>query len=528
MRPELTGNEPTIARGRYVLLGRLGRGGMAQVFRAWDAARETHCAVKIMASKLSAKTAIRQRFAREANAMRRMDHPNVVKIIDVDLEAKLPFLVMEIAEGGTLEGWIEAHGEMPPQMVLDVMLQVCAGVMAAHDNGIVHRDLKPPNVLIDHNGVCRVSDFGIAQVKDTTNLTGTGHAMGTWLYMPPEQRLNAKEVDERGDIYNVGVMMFALLTGDAPPDLCLAENDPRVLQVIEQPFRDIIEICVKFLPEDRFQTMYELIIALKALQGSLPTTEGPGLVMEHQTDELDRNILLDLNTLLDRPVASETLVVADRTTDTFTLDSSQPNHPGTVPRFLDASELSEDQLLHQSGLTRAEEPEPVFAVPKTSLLRRIASFIVVLGTLIAIPIGLGVAGIALGTQSVNGAAATAHATERGLVEAIDGGIVADLVELGADPAFLETARQEFQSSVSADRYTRLIGILDATADEVLGDMKKNDPVRMRARTRLRDIHDRTDDLVTAQENWHTAAAGTTGRLAVSIALAEAPPQLEAP
>ncbi len=505
-----------------MLLGQLGSGGMAQVFRAWDSARETHCAVKVMARKLSTKKSIRQRFAREAHAMRKMDHPNVVKVIDVDLEAALPFLVMEIAEGGSLEGWIATHGAMPLQLVLDVVLQVCAGVIAAHDNGIVHRDLKPPNVLIDTNGVCRVSDFGIAQVKDTTNLTGTGHAMGTWLYMPPEQRLNAKEVDHRGDIYNIGVTMYALLTGDAPPDLCLADNDPRVLAVIPEPFRDIVETAVKFLPEDRYQSVRELQEALQELQGTLPPADAPPLAMPSTAIDLDRQILLELNTLLDRPVVSETLVAVEGISETFTIDVDT-NPQTVVPSYLDSDDLSESERAHQAGETRIPKVPALPPLPTVSLLRKLLPLLGIGAALAVIPVVAAFIGAGVGMTRVNGAARVAAEAESTLQSAIDDGIIEDLTELGVEPEPLIAARQTCLSSTAPDRYTTFVVALDQAAEPQLGSMDNNDALRVRARTRIRSIHERLADYNASNRSWKKEAGGVTGGLAVSLLLADGPP-----
>jgi len=309
--PVPTHDQPSIANGRYALLGRLGSGGMAQVFLGWDSLLERHCAIKVIAEGLSRKRSIRRRFAREAQAMDCVDHPNVVKVLAVDLEVKRPYLVMEIAEGGSLEPWVEMYGAMPQGMVLDVALQICDGVIAAHDHGIVHRDLKPGNVLVDAGGGCVVSDFGIAQIADATHLTSTGVAMGTWLFMPPEQRLNAKEVDHRGDIFNLGVTLFVLLTGGPPPDLCLAAQKPELLAAIEAPFRDIVARCVRFLPEDRYPTTRALKADLVDLIGRLPAEAMPPLSTPIQLEALDRPMLLDLNPmrqiLMDRARAKSTL-----------------------------------------------------------------------------------------------------------------------------------------------------------------------------------------------------------------------------
>jgi len=515
--PEPTGHP--IDDGRYILLGRLGSGGMATVFRAWDPKAEQFCAVKVIHSKMSGKKGIRRRFAREAEAMIRMDHPNVILITDVNLEARQPYIVMEIADGGSLDQWMRFHGPMPPRTVIDVMSQVCAGVMAAHDESIVHRDLKPPNVLIDSDGVCRVSDFGIAQVKDTTNLTKTGHAMGTWLYMPPEQRLSAKSVDHRGDIYSLGVLTFALLTGETPPDLCLADRDPSIMDAIDPRFRSIVQTASSFLPEDRYPRVQELLAAMSDLASEFPPPDEPTSLAlpRHELQPLDDRSLLELSSLLDYPMNSMA-----QDSDSETVDRTQRTDGATfLPHYLDQSTLDAQQQRHQTSQDLPEPaskpPPPASSPPRTGRRLRMAAGLSLVPFLAALA-AFGLA-VALGTTQVQRAAIGALDAESALDDALTSGIYDDLVQLGAASDSLSAARLEYASSDDVARFRTYATVLVNTGDGLLADPTQNDPHRLRLRTRLTEVHDRLDGLEAHHRNWRRAGESLQGQLAIALRLA---------
>ena len=186
-----------LANGRYLLVSQLGEGGMATVYRAFDQRLQVWRAIKILAPQYASKPKLRSRFETEAQTMALLEHPNIVRVYDVGHDGPYAYIVMELLEGGSLVDWLEAHGAMPPPMAIEVTLQLCAGIQSAHDKGVVHRDIKPHNVMITADGSCRVTDFGIARVSDRTHdgMTRTGAVMGTWGYMAPEQRTDAKHVD---------------------------------------------------------------------------------------------------------------------------------------------------------------------------------------------------------------------------------------------------------------------------------------------------------------------------------------------
>lgn len=187
---------------------------MAAVYRGWDQRLGVWRAVKVLSPTHAAKPKLRARFESEAKAMAMLEHPHIVRIYNVSQDGALMFIVMEVIEGGDLVDWQREFGAMPPRMAVDVMLQVCDALEAAHDKGVIHRDIKPHNILLTTDGQCRVSDFGIARFEAVERgRTHTGMAMGTHGYMAPEQRDDAHGVDGRADVYSLG---FALQPAHPP------------------------------------------------------------------------------------------------------------------------------------------------------------------------------------------------------------------------------------------------------------------------------------------------------------------------
>src|SRR5688500_16896696 len=170
---------PVIGNGRYAIVAKIAEGGMAGVYRGWDFKLKVWRAIKILLPEYAGRASLRTRFETEASTMARLDHPNVIRVYDVGTAEALPYMVMELAEGGTVNGWIDLHGRMPAALACDVTIQAAAGLGAAHRIGVVHRDVKPHNLLVTAEGVVKVTDFGIARVLFADGLTRTGSTMGT-------------------------------------------------------------------------------------------------------------------------------------------------------------------------------------------------------------------------------------------------------------------------------------------------------------------------------------------------------------
>ncbi|MER7756539.1 protein kinase [Kitasatospora sp. NPDC097643] len=213
----------SLGNGRYVLQRLLGEGGMASVHLAYDSVLDRQVALKSMHSELGRDDSFKERFRREAQAVARLEHPNIVTVYDSGEDiapdgSSTPYIVMQLIDGkGLREAMNEAvaqYGAMPTEEALKVTVGVLNALEASHDMGLVHRDIKPGNVMFDRKGNVKVMDFGIARALESgvTSMTQTGMVVGTPQYLSPEQALG-KPVDARSDLYSVGVMLFEMLTG---------------------------------------------------------------------------------------------------------------------------------------------------------------------------------------------------------------------------------------------------------------------------------------------------------------------------
>jgi hypothetical protein len=205
---------------RYRLAERLGAGGMGVVYKGEDTSSGEPVAVKFLHEAFAGMPDLVKRFEREVQAMRRMAHPHVVRIVDSGVDGGVPYLVMEFQSGKALNEILD-RGALPAARAVGIVRQVLAGVAAAHGSGVVHRDLKPDNIMllkgVDGDFV-KILDFGLAKMVQGTNgtqLTNTGFALGTPGYMAPEQA-NGENIDERADIYSVGVMLYHMVVGHKP------------------------------------------------------------------------------------------------------------------------------------------------------------------------------------------------------------------------------------------------------------------------------------------------------------------------
>ena len=201
--------------GRYEIVRRLARGGMATVYLATDRRLTRTVAVKVMHDDLGGDQDFASRFDREARAAARLSHPNVVSVFDQGMDAGRPYMVMEYVEGSTLRHVVSREAPMEPQRALDLLLPVVSAVAAAHEAGIIHRDLKPENVLISTRGQIKVADFGLARAVTAHTATANGMLIGSVSYIAPELVTHG-HADTRCDVYALGVMLFEMLTGRKP------------------------------------------------------------------------------------------------------------------------------------------------------------------------------------------------------------------------------------------------------------------------------------------------------------------------
>src|SRR6476661_6900197 len=264
----------TVVAGRYRLLGRLGSGGMADVWCAEDSLLNRRVALKFLHARFAQDEQFVERFRREASSAAGLQHPNVVGVFDRGTFDGAHFIAMEYVEGASLKDLIE-RGLSVPEAV-EIVRQVLAGVKYAHEHGIVHRDLKPQNVLVDSEGRARVTDFGIARAG-ASEITQTGSVLGTAQYLSPEQA-QGLPVTTASDIYSVGVMLYEALTGRVPFD---ADSPVTVAlkQVSERPrppselnpavSRALDGVVLRALAKDpvnRFASAEEFLQALDAAE----------------------------------------------------------------------------------------------------------------------------------------------------------------------------------------------------------------------------------------------------------------------
>ena len=276
--------------GRYELEELVGEGGMSSVYRAHDTVLERRVAIKVLHEHFSRDPEYVERFRREARAIARLAHPNVVTVIDRGEWEGRQFIVFEHVAGENLKAVISREGPLPVDRALELACQIARALAFAHELGIVHRDVKPHNVLLDGSGTAKVTDFGIARALDSDDaLTATGTVLGTGQYLSPEQA-NGERGDERSDQYSLGVVTFELLTGSVPysGDNLMAVamrhvRDPvpsvRALRPdVPERVDAVIARAMSKRPEDRFDSMGELAVALESCRES----EG---VREERPDE---------------------------------------------------------------------------------------------------------------------------------------------------------------------------------------------------------------------------------------------------
>ncbi|WP_077617775.1 Stk1 family PASTA domain-containing Ser/Thr kinase [Bacillus sinesaloumensis] len=201
--------------GRYKVLEVIGGGGMANVYLARDVILERDVAIKVLRLDFSNDEEFIKRFRREAHAATSLAHPNIVSIYDVGEEEDIYYIVMEYVPGQTLKQYIQRNAPLHSKETINIMLQLTSAITHAHQNQIVHRDIKPQNILIDHDGTVKVTDFGIAVALSSTTITQTNSVLGSVHYLSPEQARGGMST-RKSDIYSLGIVMFELLTGRVP------------------------------------------------------------------------------------------------------------------------------------------------------------------------------------------------------------------------------------------------------------------------------------------------------------------------
>ena len=278
--------------GKYRIMEPLGRGGMAQVYKAYHASLDRLVAIKTLRSDLVEETEFLARFRREARAVAALRHPNIVQVYDFDVQNDIYFMVMELLDGDTLKASLNAfrkQGErLPLGELVHILNDVLSGLSFAHSQGVIHRDLKPSNIMLTRNSQAVLTDFGIAQIMGGTQYTVAGALMGTLAYMAPEQGRDGK-CDARSDIYSLGIVYYEMLTGSIPFDadtplaiLMKHLNDPLPLPrhkypSIPEAFERVALKALSKNPDDRYQSADEMSLALNSAAQETKT-EVPGTI----------------------------------------------------------------------------------------------------------------------------------------------------------------------------------------------------------------------------------------------------------
>jgi serine/threonine-protein kinase len=272
---------------RYEIIEELGRGGMGRVYRVEDAKLKQEVALKLIKPEIAKDKKTIERFRNELKTARMISHKNVCRMFDIGEEKGAYFITMEYVSGEDLKSFIRRAGLLGTGKAIFIARQICEGLTEAHRLGVVHRDLKPQNVMIDMHGNARIMDFGIARSLEAKGITGAGVMIGTPEYMSPEQ-VEGKEVDQRSDIYCLGVILFEMLTGQVPfkgnTALSIAvqhktESPPDPKSINPQIPENLSRIILKCLEKDkdlRYRNIEMLHSDLMVVEEGLPTTvKGP-------------------------------------------------------------------------------------------------------------------------------------------------------------------------------------------------------------------------------------------------------------
>jgi len=246
-----TASAPTI--GDYRILSKIGQGGIAEVYKALQSSLQREVAIKILSPDYTCDSDIVKRFERESLLIARLNHPNIVHVIDRGVKGQRYYFVMEYVDGTNFKNIIH-NPDIGIKNKIEIVIQVCKALDFAHKNGVVHRDIKPANILIDRQGNAKVADFGIAQLHDSPDceLTSSDIVMGTLAYMSPEQRLSSASVTDATDIYALGIILYEICCGKKPAGRFKMPSE--VNPDIPGELDEIIIRCLAEAPGDRYPT----------------------------------------------------------------------------------------------------------------------------------------------------------------------------------------------------------------------------------------------------------------------------------
>ncbi|CUP68285.1 Stk1 family PASTA domain-containing Ser/Thr kinase [Clostridium baratii] len=281
---------------RYELLEKIGEGGMAVVYKARCNKLNRFVAVKILKDEYADNEEIVKKFKKEATAIAKLSDTNIVNVLDVGSEGTRNYIVMELVNGKTLKEAISEFGSLNYETAITIAIQVAKALECAHKNSIIHRDIKPQNILVTEEGLVKVTDFGIAKSSDSATLTNTSTILGSAHYFSPEQAKGAF-IDERTDIYSLGIVMYEMVTGklpfeaDSPVTIALKHLQEQVVPPKELNSRvpgslnKVILKCMEKDADNRYQNVKDLIADLQKIKANPDALIGEEELQNQQTAE---------------------------------------------------------------------------------------------------------------------------------------------------------------------------------------------------------------------------------------------------
>ena len=277
----------------------IGKGGMGAVYKARQPALDRFVALKVLPPAMGSDPGFAERFNREARALARLNHPNIVAVHDFGKAGSLHYLLMEFVDGANLRE-VEQAGALTPEQALAIVPQICEALQFAHDEGIVHRDIKPENLLLDKKGRVKITDFGIAkiigQAPQDVSLTGAKDIVGTPHYMAPEQLEKPRSVDHRADIYSLGVVFYEMLTGELPLGKFAP---PSKITRIDVRLDEVVLHTLEKEPDRRYQHASQVKTAVENIRHTAAPPSGAESGARVQAI-LDRDYVLDIGSCLRR------------------------------------------------------------------------------------------------------------------------------------------------------------------------------------------------------------------------------------